>query len=78
MSDDERANIRQLFSIAGSDRIAEKAIIKSVISHKGIVGSEEMMQATKLEALKLLAIFPESKARDALAELLEYIIERDK
>jgi octaprenyl-diphosphate synthase len=78
MSENERVDIRNLYAIAGSDRMAEKTIIQSVISNKGILGSEEIMKTKKSEALRILSEFPESKAREALIGLVDYIIDRDK
>ncbi len=78
MDDKEQNRIRNLYSIAGNDRSAEREIISSVIKHKGISGSEDVMKEFKNKALDILDDFPESKAREALAAIIDYIIERDK
>jgi geranylgeranyl pyrophosphate synthase len=49
-----------------------------VKSRGGIKAAEKDMLEYKKIALDILSEFPKSVARDALAEIIDYIIERDK
>ncbi len=78
LDDIERENVKNLYSIAGKNQDAEKEILNIVVKNNGISCSERIMNEYKVEALKLLEDFPKSKAREGLAALIDYIIDRDK
>jgi len=78
MSLSEQENTKKLWHVAGNNREAENSVISAVIKNGGIVGSEKIMLQLKKEALEVLKAFPNSKAKDALSALIDYIIERDK
>lgn len=53
-------------------------IIKMIIDHNGIVQCEKTMRSLKNDALNILKDFPKSNAREALAAIIDYIIDREK
>lgn len=78
MDESHKSNITNLWSEVGVNRNCENLIIEEVIKHKGISGAEKVMKELKKEALSILSDFPETPARKALAEIIDYIIERNK
>ena len=53
-------------------------IINITIKNDGIKSAEQDMQIYRNRALNILKEFPKCSARDALEELIDYVIERDK
>jgi octaprenyl-diphosphate synthase len=78
MSEEEKNSLSEYWSCAGNLRDCENKILKMVISRGGIKAAEKDMIEYKKRALKILNEFPKSVARDALSEIIDYIIERDK
>jgi octaprenyl-diphosphate synthase len=78
MSDTDRTQLKELWFQAFDNSKLRKDIIKLTIKNSGIKAAEKDMQTYKQQAVIILKEFPKSPARDALSELLDYIIERDK
>jgi octaprenyl-diphosphate synthase len=54
------------------------SIISEVVRLEGVKNCENTMKSLKSEALLVLNDFPKTKAREALAAIIDYIIDRDK
>ena len=61
-----------------TDEMRVQEVIELVISTGGIKYAEEQMHLYKDNALAILKEFPESDAKESLALLVNYSIERDK
>jgi octaprenyl-diphosphate synthase len=78
MSGIERESIEECWKNAGHNRDCEKDVVTKVIENGGIIESEKTLLKMKYDALKQLDKLPKTEARQALIELVDYIINRNK
>ena len=78
MNDLEREQIENYWRNVSNDESLTKIIIRKVIEKGGISKSEQILQDMKYKALIFLKNAPKSDARQALEELVDYIITRNK
>ncbi len=77
MDASSRDNLRNLWDgVSETPKITEN-IITMVSEFGGIVASDDEMIRLKQKALLLLNLLPKTKAREALAKIIDYIISRD-
>jgi octaprenyl-diphosphate synthase len=78
MSESNRNQLKVVWQQAFDDAEIRKNIIELTIKNNGIKSAEQDMQIYRNRALNILNEFPKCSARDALEELIDYVIERDK
>ncbi|HNQ66859.1 MAG TPA: polyprenyl synthetase family protein [Bacteroidales bacterium] len=78
MSGIERESIEECWKNAGHNRDCEKDVVTKVIEKGGIIESEKTLLKMKNDALEQLDKLPKTIARQALIELVDYIINRNK
>jgi octaprenyl-diphosphate synthase len=78
MDESSKAKIVSLWDQVGINRSYEKVIIQEVIKFDGILEAEKIMKELKAQALEVLNDFPDTPARLALAQIIDYIIDRNK
>ena len=81
LNNSSAAEKRKMINIVkrhNNDRKKVEWLMDKVNSSGGMKYAEQKMNSFKEEALSLLSEFPENQARKALAELIEYAIERKK
>jgi octaprenyl-diphosphate synthase len=78
MSESNRNQLKVAWQQAFDDAEIRKNIIELTIKNNGIKSAEQDMQIYRNRALNILNEFPKCSARDALEELIDYVIERDK
>ncbi|MDD3741741.1 MAG: polyprenyl synthetase family protein [Bacteroidales bacterium] len=78
MSVSERECIKEAWKNAGNNRDCERDVVSRVIEKGGIIESENTLIKMKNDANEQLEKLPKTEARQALFELVDYIISRNK
>ena len=78
MSESQQKELASLWFVENKSETQINFIIDQVVDNDGIKGSYQVIAEYKKNALVLLNNIRDTKAKSALIELLDYIIERDK
>jgi len=78
MNNSQRISFNLLWKVEDKNQYHIDTIIKYVIDNKGITDCYKVIEEFKKKALDLLIDIPNCKAKSALIELVDFIIDREK